>query len=118
MTININYGKYTLFDIEWWITENEIHRDRWHSELDCVVCVKGLCMFLKDNIGKEGFDLDEFIKNSYEIQELRGWLWERHSNTNIPLDECSKRHYHTFQPELYKIIDSYCEKYGFYKNID
>lgn len=125
MTIRIEYREYTLFDIEWYMALDETKKsneDRWYSEMDVCVCVRGISKFLRNRLIDEcvygGFDLDEFIEDSEQIQELRGWLWETHDNSLCDMDACSNRHYHVFQPELYDIIDKYCEKYGFYKNID
>lgn len=121
MTIDINYGKYTLFDIEYYITQFENSKDKtnsWHSELSSCTRVKGISKFLQDKLGNTKFDVDEFIRDSEEIQELRGWLWEKHSNNLTDMNSCSDRHYHVFKPELDQIIDNYCKNYGFTINID
>ena len=120
MTIDIDYGKYTLFDIEYYYAKSEIEKteNAWYTELDVCVTVEGLSRYLKDNINKEGFNLDEFINDSTVIEELRGWLWETHNNSLVDMKTCSNRHYHKFKPELDKIIDSYCKKYGFSINVD
>ena len=120
MTIDIDYNKYTLFDIEYYMAKSETAKTEkaWYSELQTCVCVEGLARYLKDNLNKEGFNLDEFIRDSEQIQELRGWLWETHRNYMEDMETCSKRHYHEFKPELDEIIDTYCKKYGFYINVD
>ena len=120
MTIYINYKEYTLFDIEFYQAKSEIEKDKdcWYSEIDCVVCVKGITHFLKDKLNDLTFNVDEFIKDSETIQEIRGGLWEQHSNKLCDLETNSQRHYHVFKPELDEIINSYCEKYGFSINED
>ena len=120
MTIDINYKEYTLFDIEFYQAKSETEKDKdcWYSEIDCVVCVKGITYFLKDKLNDPTFNVDEFIKDSETIQEIRGWLWETHSNKLCDLETNSQRHYHVFKPELDEIINSYCEKYGFSINED
>ena len=120
MTIDIEYKEYTLFDIEFYQAKSKTEKDKdcWYSEISCVVCVIGITHFLKDKLNDPTFNVDEFIKDSEKIQEIRGWLWETHNNKLCDLDTNSQRHYHVFKPELDEIIKSYCEKYGFSINID
>lgn len=120
MTIDINYGKYTLFDIDYYmaIADEKVEEKKWYSEICCTVCVRGISKFLQDKLKDASFDIDEFIKDSEEIQEIRGWLWERHDNKICDMDTCSNRHYHIFKPEFDAIIKTYCDKYGFSINID
>ena len=117
MTILIEHNNVALFDIEYYLVSNE-KNDTWYSELHCLPRCRGISYFLKDNLNKEGFDLGEFIKDSEEIQELRGWLWEKHNNNWADLETCRERHYHKFKPELDEIIRKYCEKYGLFIHID
>ena len=121
MTIDINYGKYTLFDIEYWQNLDETKKSdekRWFSEIDVCVCVRGVTKFLMDKFFDENFNPDEFAEDSEQIQELRRWLWETHDNSLCDSDTGSNRHYHIFKPDPDNIIKTYCEKYGFYINID
>lgn len=120
MTIDINYGKDTLFDIEYYQAKDETKtsKDCWYSEISCVVCVRGITHFLMNKLNDPSFNTEEFIKDSVNIQEIRGWLWETHNNKLCDLDTCSQRHYHEFKPELDKIVESFCDKYGFSINID
>jgi len=125
MTIRIEYENYTLFDIEWYMALDETKKpneDRWYSEMDVCVCVRGIAKFLKEKLTScsisGNFNLDEFIKDSEQIQELRGWLWETHNNSLCDVDSCEKRHYHVFKPELDAIIKTYCDKYGFSISVD
>jgi hypothetical protein len=90
----------------------------WYSEINCGVCVKGISKFLQDKLKDVSFNIDEFITDSEEIQEIRGWLWETHENNLCNLDACSERHYHKFKPELDNIIKNYCQKYGLSINVD
>ena len=120
MTININYNNYTLFDIEFYCAKNDTKNtdEAWYSELNVCTCVRGISNFLKDNINKEDFNLCTFINDSEVIEELRGWLWEKHSNKLCTIGACEERHYHIFKPELDNIINQYCHKYNLTANVD
>jgi hypothetical protein len=71
-------------------------------------------MFLKDHMNLDGFNLDEFISDTEVIEEIRGWLWEQHSNKMLNYDECHARHYLVFLPELKNILGDYVNKYDLY----
>ena len=120
MTFKIYYKDDVIFDIEFYCAKNETAKDAnaWYSELSVVVCVREYAYFLKDSLCKDNFNLEEFANDSEKIQELRGWLWETHSNKLCDLDACEKRHYHEFKPELDEILNDYCKKYGFSIVID
>ena len=114
---------YTMFDIEYYMKSAEFPSDMkgmeglyYNSELHCLPCVEGLTYFLRDRIGE--IDVDEFVKDGHEIQELRGLLWEWNNNRPKLYEEANDFHYHKFGKELRKIIDSFCEKYGLHLNID
>ena len=121
MTIDINYGKYTLFDIDYWMEMSEEKKasdEKWYTEICCTACVRGIAKFLQDKLKESDFNVDGFIEDSEEIQEIRGWLWERHDNRCCDMETCGHRHYHEFKPEFDKIIKAYCNKYGFSINVD
>ena len=54
MTIDIEYKEYTLFDIECYQAKSETKKEKdcWYSEINCVVCVKGITYFLKDKLNE------------------------------------------------------------------
>ena len=61
----------------------------------------------------------EFIKDAYEIQELRGFLWERHDNKPKALKDASDFHYHGFNHEIESIFEVFVRKYdGMNLNVD
>lgn len=113
---------YTMFDIEYYMKEQVTPPDvislvkNYYSELHCLPCVDGLTYFLRDKISE--IDVDEFVKDATEIQELRGRLWEWNNNRPKSYEEAYDFHYHKFGKELRKILDDFCEKYGLYLNID
>ena len=118
MVIKIYYKEYKMFDIDFYQTKDETKADSWCSDICCCECVSGISYFLKDKLNDKNFNLDEFINDSEVIEEIRGWLWERHSNNMCSLDLSQKRHYHEFKPELDNIVKTYCDKYGFSINVD
>lgn len=118
MTICIEYKDKPLFDIEWYLTFNKSSKDMcdyWYSEISPNTCINGVSEYLKDNINNEDFNLDEFVKDSKVIEDLRFWLHdERHNNRYIEkYNLASERHYKEFMPELKTIIENYSNKYGF-----
>ena len=111
----IRYRKETLFDIEFYLQKDETIKDEnnWNSELHCQPLVRGISRFLQEKLKDESFNIDEFIKDSEEIQEIRGWLWEKHDNNLLDGKSAKKRHDVEFDPELKEIINTYSKKYGF-----
>ena len=84
MTIDINYKEYTLFDIEYYQAKSKTEKDKdcWYSEIDCVVCVKGITHFLKDKLNDPTFNVDEFIKDSEKYKRYVDGFG-RHTVTNF-----------------------------------
>lgn len=123
MTICIEYNDKPLFDIEWYLALNESNNlsykdNKWYSEISCHTCIKGVSEYLNDNFKKEKFNLEDFIKDSEVIENIRGWLHEKHNNRYAPIDLASNRHYNEFSPELKSIIENYSNKYGFIVHTD
>lgn len=122
MTICIEYNDKPLFDIEWYLTFNKSSKDicdYWYSEISPNTCINGVSEYLKDNINNEDFNLDEFVKDSEVIEDLRAWLHEQHNNRHIEkYNLASERHYKEFMPELKTIIENYSNKYGFIIHTD
>ena len=109
---------YTVFDIEYYMKQVR-DKDLWFSEIHCLPCVEGVSRFLKDQFGKEDFDLEQFIKDAYEIQELRGFLWERHDNKPKELKDARDFHYHGFNHEIESIFEVFVRRYdGMNLNVD
>jgi hypothetical protein len=103
-----------MFDIEFYLVKND-EMVWWKSELHSLPIVKGLVKFILEK--KDKIDIDEFIKDATEIQELRGWLYEKHDNRLKPLEVARQRHY-VFLGEFDEIIKKFVNKYGLDLNID
>ena len=71
---------------------------------------------MKDKFNEPGFDYEQFIKDAYEIQEVRGLLyeynWEVQNNQPKPYKESNNFHYHVFSKVLKKLFDEFTKKYG------
>ena len=69
-----NSRGYTLFDIEYYQEQSNNSKD-WYSEIDCLPVGEGIAYFLKDALNNKDFIFEDFVKESDEIQEIRGfWL--------------------------------------------
>lgn len=122
MTFQIYWGEdftkhrgYTMFDIEYYQTR--VDKNKWQSEIHVLPCVEGLVRYTFAQKDNPDFYIEDFIRDSEEIQELRGWLWERDGTHNQPSED-SNLHY----GDRYKYIDSklhdYAKKYGMYVSRD
>ena len=111
-------NRNVMFDIEYYISQSEVHKDYWFSELSCLPCVKGIVSFLKDKRNEENFNYDEFIELAEEIQEIRGLLYERYNNRPKPYDEANEFHYKFFGKILKEKVETFANKYNLYINID
>ncbi len=117
MTYQICYNGYVMFDIEYYMTKDEISK-KWHSEIHSLPRVEGLGFFLKDSINDSRFLLREFIDDAHEIEELRGLLYERYGNKPTTMEEASEFHDHVFLNVLEKIIEKFATKYNLHINRD
>lgn len=113
-----NDDRNVMFDIEYYMSESEVHKDYWFSELSCLPCVKGMVLFLRDKRNDENFNYDEFIELAYEIQEIRGLLYERYNNRPKPYDEANEFHYRFFGKILKEKVEAFAKKYNLDINID
>lgn len=131
MTIQIYWGEdftkhrgYTMFDIEYYqvkvenknVSDGAIPSTRyhlWQSELHVLPCVEGLVRYTVAQKDNPNFNIEDFIRDSEEIQELRGWLWEH----NQPSED-SKLHYGGRYEYIRNKVDDYAKKYDVYVNID
>ena len=113
-----NHHRQTLFDIEYYIKENEYAKDpekKWVVELHCTPLLSESVNFVR-NILRPAL-VEDFIKDCAELEDLRGWIWEQHRNWSRTMKEASndEREWGTYIREK---IDSFCDKYGLYLNID
>ena len=106
-----------MFDIEYYKKELG-NVDKWHSEIRCCPCVKGLGAFLRDRLQDYDFNYEEFIEDAYQIEEVRGLLWERYDNRPKNSKESDEFHYHTFGNVLDKLLNDFAQKYGLWVNRD
>lgn len=114
MIYKIWNGQEKLFDIDFYIKKNEPSKEcgegpMFYSEINVAPCLEGLFKFVTCN---SELSLDEFIKDSEYIDDLRAWLWETHTNRCVILPEAEKRHM-VLRLELKDILDDYCKNYGF-----
>ena len=113
---NNNKG-YTLFDIEYYLNQSDNSED-WYSEIHCLPIVKGIAYFLKDVINDKDFIFEDFVKESDEIQEIRGLLYEHYNNKPKSYVDAHHFHYHIFVKVLKEKINTFADKYGLFVNID
>lgn len=111
MTYKIFYKSDVLFDIEYFL-EKVPGKNLWYSELHCLPLVRGITIFLRDNIGNQSFNIDNFIHDGETIAELRGFLYERHNNEPRTYDKAGNFHYHVFKKEMDELLNFFCHKYG------
>jgi DUF1365 family protein len=82
-----------------------------HSSSFISGAVHFICNVLKIEL------IEEFIKDCDELEELRGWIWERHNNRLRTLDTAQKD-YAEWGKYIKERIDAFCNKYGLYLNVD
>lgn len=102
---------YTIFDIEYYLTKSD-YNDNYYSEIKVLPCVEGLTRYLNSRKNDVNFNLEEFIKDGNEIQELRRWLWEKADNND------ETQHYKTRLQHIKNILNNFTKKYNVYLNID
>ena len=104
---------FVMFDIEYYQKQ---YKEEWYSEISCLPCVDGLTWFLKDKFNEPGFDYEQFIKDAYEIQEVRGLLyehtWDGQDNHPKSSKDADNFHYHIFGKVIEKLFDGFTKKYG------
>lgn len=132
MTLQIYWGDdftknrgYTMFDIEYYL----IHSNRrtlndkgelvkeWQSEIHVLPCVEGLTRYILSQKDNTDFNPEQFIEDSEEIQELRGWLWVFDGKNNRP-DPETKLHYGERYSYIKNKLEEYAKKYGCFVSQD
>ena len=127
MIYQIYYGnsrpRQVLFDIEYYLAlvEDDLPtKGLWYVELHSNSFISGSIDFLWDTFANKGgvfFSLVEFKKDCHELEELRGWLWESHSNRPRPKDDAIKDEYEWGEYVREKIY-SFANKYELNVNKD
>lgn len=125
---NYEGKRKVLFDIEIYVDEylgwspNKDDENKWVVELKCHSSIADAVYFFKDYFIDyayecEKFYYEDFVIDAAELEELRGWLWEQHSNKIRTIDEASKDKQEWSLYVEAKVID-FCNKYGLEYNID
>ena len=122
MVYQIYYKKreFVLFDIEFYQhkSEHENTKGLWCSEIRVLPWVEGITRFLQSKRHDDDFDYTQFIRDSYEIQELRGWLYEVDGNKYCELDVNNELHYHKRKDYIETIINNFVDFYDLELNVD
>ena len=117
---NEDGGRNVIFDIEFYLKDDNFQDGRlWYSELHVVTMVKNLLIWYKNNQHNFTEETEqEFFNDIHEIDNLRGWLWEKEKNWAVSSETARRRHDHDFLPKLRKIVNDFANKYGFETNED
>lgn len=106
--------KYCLFDIEFYSKTDENLDEAgisecWHLELHSHAFISGAINFIKNTLKET--EKEDFFADCRDIEELRGWLWERHDNGLVNHDTIFKRN-SAVNAELSPIIYGFANKWG------
>ena len=111
-----------LFDIDYYLNkEGDLGQwgdKQWFSEINPISCIDGITRFLKEKFQEPNFDCEDFIKGAHQIEELRGLLYETYNNQPKSYEDAEQFHYNIFGVQLKQILNNFCDKWGFYLNID
>lgn len=111
--------RYVIFDIEYYLSKDDFREiNNWISEINCLVCIKGITKFLKDKLNDKDFDCDEFVTLGEEIEEIRGLLYEHYDNKPKKYSAAKEFHYKVFGKVLEEKIKAFANKYDLYINRD
>ena len=108
---------YVLFDIEYYLKKWN-SPEGWYSEISCLPIVKGIYHFIKESNENKDSNLDEFVNDATDIQEIRGLLYEQYNNNPKSKSEASNFHYKIFGKILEGMLNDFANKYGLYINRD
>lgn len=109
--------RQVMFDIEVYISEVKENKNygKWYVEMHSDSFVSGVVDFIVDKLDRN--QKDEFKTDCEELEELRGWLWETHSNYPRTMKEASDDR--TIWMEYIKDkVYTFSKKYGLYVNED
>ena len=117
---NEDGGRNVIFDIEFYLKDDNFRDGRlWYSELHVVTMVKNLLIWYKNNQHNFTEEAEqELLNDIHEIDNLRGWLWEKEKNWATSSEKARRRHDRDFLPKLRKIVNDFANKYGFEINED
>lgn len=112
-----------LFDIEVYLTLTEDERCNWYSEIHSSSFGSAFINYFKSDDMKALLEndvvLSNMIEDSKELEELRGWLYERSDTRNTPTEKslASKRHKKILEYVKEKVY-AFADKYNLYVNED
>ena len=119
MVYQIYYGnRKTVFDIEYYMSIDENKNDteeKWYVELHSRPVLSESVQFVRDILKPEL--VEDFIKDCAELEDLRGWIWEKHRNRDRDIDT-AEEDYNTWMVHIEERINSFCDKYGLKLNVD
>jgi hypothetical protein len=110
-----------LFDIEVYLTGDG--RCHWYSEIHSSAFGSAFINYFKSDDMKALLEndvvLSNMIEDSKELEELRGWLYERSDTRNTPTEKslASKRHKKILAYVKEKVY-AFADKYNLYVNED
>lgn len=108
-----------LFDIEVYLTGDG--RCHWYSEIHSHSFGSAFINYFKSDDMKALLEndvvLSNMIEDSKELEELRGWLYERSDNTPMESSLASKRHKKILAYVEEKVY-AFADKYNLYVNED
>lgn len=101
---------YNVFDIEYYMKD---WYDKWHSDLHSNICADGFAYFLRDRFADKTFNIEEFVNNASEIENVRELLYNGFGIDNSPkkLEDAEEFHYHTFRMILEEKLNTFAKKY-------
>lgn len=121
--------RQVLFDIEYYSALDETVKEKkpdwhdekkWYVELHSTSFISGAVDFLANKLRTRNgldFNLEEFKRDCYDLEELRGWLWENHNNSLRTIKEVD-RDKEEWGKYIKEKIYTFADKYGFYVNED
>jgi len=115
MVFNINFGDrcgHVMFEIEYYKKMSEYKKGEFHSEVHVSTFANGILRFYESKKDDKNFNLNEFINDTYNIEELRMWLYEVEGNKNV------EDHYGSRWTYIKNTVYDFADKYGLYVNID
>lgn len=108
-----------LFDIEVYLTQDR--KSHWYSEIHSSAFGSAFINYFKSDDMKALLEndvvLSNMIEDSKELEELRGWLYERLDNRPIESSLASKRHKKVLAYVEEKVY-AFADKYNLYINED
>lgn len=103
--------EYPIFNIEYYKTKNN-DINKWYSEINVNTYIQGIATYVYSKKNDNNFNLDEFINDGKEIQDLKRWLWIIEGNYEV------EKHHTTRQQYIEKLLNNFVKKYKLLLDID